>query len=306
MTSRNFVESILDDSAPLMTSSRVTSQQTSAADGGLPLTQLVKSAAVDSSPPSPMEKRYESLNDNSVVADEDGDALGDQFNAKTHAMFRYALLFINFTLVVAALLMIMAGVVARFNAAVRLCPRCGELTLSVIIFGGALWLLTMFAFNWIRQRNILFLLGYVAAVIVIAIALLVIFITAIAYDSEMDDVGGQQIALQQWRQEMSRNDTTTGMSSLCALQRQYNCSGFGFGCCAASNVCYNMSQGVPAWHREVCPSCPGQPATPVMCTDVVTATVRRNLSGFMIIIFFALVLMFTAIALAVFARKMNQ
>jgi hypothetical protein len=222
------------------------------------------------------------------------------------AMFRYALIFINFTFVVAAMLLIMAGIVARENSAVKLCTHCGDITLVSIVFGIILWLFAMFGFNWIRERNILLLLVYVAFLGVMSVVLLGIIIAAGVFDREARDATNNNF-LQQWM--FSRNETSDGgLSPLCLLQRTFNCSGFQYGCCANRTVCYNASTESfpPPWFGEVCPICPGQEDAPKICTAIVYETLRKNLGGFLVITCFSMMLVLTGILLAFLSRKVNQ
>ena len=222
------------------------------------------------------------------------------------AMFRYALIFINFTFVVAAMLLMMAGIVARENSAVKLCTHCGDITLVSIVFGIILWLFAMFGFNWIRDRNILLLLVYVAFLVIMSLVLLAVIIAAGVFDKEARDATNDNF-LQQWM--LSVNSTSDGgLSPLCLLQRSFNCSGFQFGCCADSPSCYNASTESypPSWHSSVCPKCPGQDDAPKICTSIVYETLRKNLGGFLVISCFSMLLVLTGILLAFLSRKVNQ
>lgn len=277
----DFVKSILDDTAPLVASPS-TKRSAGAHDSSRELTEIQR--------------------DGYGAEDNVDESSEGELSDRAYAMFRYALLFVNFTFVVAALLMIMAGVVARFNAAVSLCAQCGQLTLASIILGALMWLLALFAFNWIRQRNILFLLGYVAAVLIITVALIAIFIAGIVFDINIDNEG-HRLFLPQWERDVNRNDTQTGESPLCRFQATHNCSGFYFGCCQPG-VCYNETDP-ESWVSQVCPECRLAPASQ-MCTEALVSTARHNLGGFVVITFFSILLAVTGIAMAAFARTMNS
>jgi hypothetical protein len=230
-------------------------------------------------------------------------SLSQEQDNRTHALFRYALLFINFTFVVAAILMVMAGVVARFNSALQLCSSCGRLTLASIILGGTQWLLALFAFNWIRERNILFLLGYVGAVLVITLCLVGIFIAGATVSFNLTAESNQGDLLEQWEQEVNVTDSNTGESVLCPLQARYNCSGFQYGCCNPE-YCFNGT--FPDWAPRVCPECPSQVPGTQLCTQAITRSAQQNLGGFVVITFFSILLAVTGIALAAFSRKMTK
>lgn len=228
----------------------------------------------------------------------------------THAMqraqslFRYSLIFINFTFIVAAMLLIMAGIVARENSAVKLCDHCGDLTLVAIVFGIALWLFAIFGFNWIRQRNILLLLVYVAFLAIQSVTLLGVIITAGVFDanaSEDQSSSTSDAFLSQW--ETNVNSTPSALQSICDLQRQFNCSGYRYGCCTPG-PCYNLSSP-PFWVPLVCPNCTVPPA-PRVCTTIVYDTLRKNLGGFLVISCFSMLLILSGVLLAFLARKVNQ
>eukprot|EP00758_Cryptobia_borreli_P012736 Tbor_TRINITY_DN5770_c0_g2::TRINITY_DN5770_c0_g2_i1::g.19713::m.19713 len=70
----------------------------------------------------------------------DEDEVTQHAMQKAQPMFRYSLIFINFSFIVASLLLLMAGVVARENSAVKLCTHCGDVTMVPIVFGAILWL----------------------------------------------------------------------------------------------------------------------------------------------------------------------
>jgi hypothetical protein len=220
---------------------------------------------------------------------------------RAQSLFRYSLIFINFTFIVAAMLLIMAGVVARENSAVKLCNHCGDLTLVAIVFGIALWLFAIFGFNWIRQRNILLLLVYVAFLVLQSVVLFAVIITAGVFDANTASSANDDTPfLQQW--EASVN-VSVGESPLCDLQRQFNCSGYKFGCCAPG-ICYNATHPEP-WVSAVCPLC-NATAAPQVCTDIVYDTLRKNLGGFLVISCFSMLLVLSGILLAFLARKVNQ
>lgn len=233
---------------------------------------------------------------------------------RAQSLFRYSLIFINFTFIVAAMLLIMAGVVARENQAVKLCDHCGDLTLVAIVFGITLWLFAIFGFNWIRQRNILLLLVYVAFLVLQTITLLGVIITAGVFDANTNALtetslsGSSAVFLDQWIENVNMSYSNPSVRSyLCDLQLQFNCSGYYLGCCT-EGVCYNTSTipGVPAWVSQVCPYCPNQTATPVKCTGIVYDTLRKNLGGFLVISCFSMLLIISGMLLAFLARKVNQ
>ncbi|ESL07362.1 hypothetical protein TRSC58_04948 [Trypanosoma rangeli SC58] len=221
------------------------------------------------------------------------------------SLFGYSLIFINFTFVMASMLLVMSGIVAHENMAVRLCEPCGYIALSALIFGIILWLFTIFGFMWIRQRQMMFLLVYVGYLVVLFIALFVLIIAATVYDRDT------QVALMDpakfmdaWRRGV--NDTKMDRKyDICFLQQRYNCSGFRDGCCLAG-ACYNASDP-PKWVQTACPVCPSfPPMSPVVCTDVVYSTVRKNLSGFLAISIFSMVLVAVGILFALLSRSANR
>lgn len=222
---------------------------------------------------------------------------------RAQSLFRYSLIFINFTFIVAAMLLIMAGVVARENSAIKLCSHCSDLTLVAIVFGIALWLFAIFGFNWIRQRNILLLLVYVAFLAIQSVVLFAVIITAGVFDADAANTSTEGSPfLQQWEANVNLTDGQSE-SSLCDLQRQFNCSGYRYGCCLAG-VCYNATH--PAWWvSSVCPVC-NATAAPQVCTDIVYDTLRKNLGGFLVISCFSMLLVLSGILLAFLARKVNQ
>ena len=252
------------------------------------------------------------------ASEDDGDAASVSINAendmlggRSKALFRYALLFINFTFVVGAILMVMAGVVARYNSALSLCSACGDLTLASIILGAIQWLLALFAFNWIRERNILFLLAYVAAVLVITVALIAIFIAGCVYSAELSDKTKTSQFLSQWESDLEAK-ASSGFSPLCDVQRTYNCSGFYYGCCDPTAPCFPVTtEGNVTFHRpdlaaKVCPICPLAIPSPRICTQEVLRSAQQNLGGFLVITMFSALLAVTGMSLAAFARHMNR
>lgn len=221
---------------------------------------------------------------------------------RAQSLFRYSLIFINFTFIVAAMLLIMAGIVARENSAVKLCSHCGDLTLVAIVFGVALWLFAIFGFNWIRQRNILLLLVYVAFLAIQSVVLLAVIITAGVFDANTASSNSDETPfLEQWEENV--NTTNGAESPLCELQKQFNCSGYRFGCCAPG-ACYNATHP-DWWVSAVCPTC-NATAAPQVCTDIVYETLRKNLGGFLVISCFSMLLVLSGILLAFLARKVNQ
>lgn len=217
-------------------------------------------------------------------------------------LFGYSLIFINFTFIMASILLIMSAVVARENAALRLCARCGNLTIAALVFGVILWVFTIFGFIWIRQRQMLFLLAYVVFLIVLFFALLIIIIFAAVYDRKTRlFIVDPKNFLQSWEEGV--NDTFTGKNyDICRLQNLYNCSGFHYGCCVPGK-CYNAT-APPAWVKKVCPFCPMFPQmSPVVCTDAVYVIVRNNLGGFLVISIFSMVLVVSGILFAFVSRK---
>ena len=233
------------------------------------------------------------------------DSVADQHNRdggtmhKAQMIFRYSLIFINFTFIVASMLLIMAGVVARENSAVKLCDHCGDLTTVAIVFGIVLWLFAMFGFNWIRQRNILLLLVYVAFLILLMITLLGIIIAAGAFDHEAASNSESGSFLEQWIDSVNNS-----ANYVCDVQKQFNCSGYQLGCCVPT-LCFNASEP-PGWVAKVCPVCADAPTSDVMCTSAVYDTLRKNLGGFLVISCFSMLLVLTGILLAFLSRKFNQ
>lgn len=221
---------------------------------------------------------------------------------KAQPMLRFSLVFINFTFIVASMLLIMAGIVARENSAVRLCGHCADLTNVSIVFGVILWMFALFGFNWIRQRSILFLLVYVAFLLILAIAIMAVIIAAGVFDSQirdsLDSESDYEAFLIQWKSSVANNDT-----SICNLEAQLNCSGFALGCCGPG--CWNVSNP-PKWVDEICPTYCGFPQADRQCTESVYNTVRRNLGGFLVISCFSMLLILTGIVMAVLSRKVNQ
>ncbi|RNF10545.1 hypothetical protein TraAM80_01470 [Trypanosoma rangeli] len=221
------------------------------------------------------------------------------------SLFGYSLIFINFTFIMASMLLVMSGIVAHDNMAVRLCEPCGYIALSALVFGIILWLFTIFGFMWIRQRQMMFLLVYVGYLVVLFIALFALIIAATVYDRDT------QVALMDpaklmdaWRRGV--NDTKADRRyDICFLQQRYNCSGFRDGCCLPG-ACYNTSDP-PKWVETACPVCPSfLPMSPVVCTDVVYSTVRKNLSGFLVISIFSMVLVVVGIIFAFLSRSANR
>ncbi|KAH9578984.1 Tetraspanin/Peripherin [Trypanosoma melophagium] len=231
---------------------------------------------------------------------------GSLYSKETlRSLFGYALIFINFTFIVASMLLIMSGIVARSNAAVRLCGTCSNIALSALILGIILWLFTIFGFIWIRQRQMMFLLVYVALLVFLFVALIVLIIVAAIYDRDARvNVMDPKLFLYSW--ERSVNDTKKGENyDICNLQERFNCSGFQFGCCVPED-CYNASEP-PEWVEQVCPVCPSfPPMSTVVCTGVVYSTVRKNMGGFLVIIFFSMVLVVAGILFAFLSRSANR
>ena len=244
------------------------------------------------------------------------------------SLMRYALLFINFTFIVASLLMIMGGIVARTNAAVQLCEHCGQLSLVPVVLGCLMWLTGMIAFNWIRQRQVLFLMFYVGEVILVTLVLLVVFFVGIGIDrataAKFTDGSGVESWLdrmRQWNQtvEEHHGGGPLGEAPLCKLQRDLNCSGYGFSCCWVPDAngstapwapdtvpCYNVSAGTPAWVATMCPTCPGTVPAPRVCTDLVKRTVARTLGGFVVTTGFSIALTAVGIVITVVCRQLAK
>lgn len=242
----------------------------------------------------------------------------DEKRREAQVLLRYALIFINFTLIVASLLLIMAGVVVRTNAAIKLCTRCGDVATVSIFFGCALWLLATFGFNWIRQRNILLLLVYVGFVLLICLVIVAVLIAAGVYNGQMTqllndwEAGATQGFLDMWKSRVTVNNGT----DLCDLELRFNCTGFVYGCCLpyvneSSGYCYGGPEDnytTPAWVADVCPTaCPRfADMSNHTCTAIVFRTVRRNLGGFVVIVCGAFFLVVTSIWLAALVRRLGQ
>ncbi|ORC87422.1 uncharacterized protein TM35_000222210 [Trypanosoma theileri] len=221
------------------------------------------------------------------------------------SLFGYALIFINFTFIVASMLLIMSGIVARGNVAVRLCGPCSRIAWCALILGIILWLFTIFGFIWIRKRQMVFLLVYVALLVILFIALIVLIIIAGIYDRDVRvSVMDPSLFLYSW--ERGVNDTKNKKNyDICFLQERFNCSGFHFGCCVPE-LCYNASEP-PEWVEQVCPICPSfPPMSPVVCTGVVYSTVRKNMGGFLVIIFFSMILVVAGVLFAFLSRSANR
>ena len=291
-TTDEFVQGILDDTSPRE------------GDRFLAKSDSHTSGPMMPSTPTMIDKpRYDTLCDSSEGSSPHT-VVDVAVIQRAQTMFRYSLVFINFTFVVAAMLLIMAGIVARENSAVKLCEHCGELTLVAIIFGVMLWLFALFGFNWIRQRNILFLLVYVAFLLALVVALLGVLITAGVFDLQVkkqEDGDGNFLA--QWMESVNAT-SSNGESPLCQLQRIFNCSGFGFGCCKPL-VCFNVTP-TPTWVAQVCPNCGSDFPSDRPCTSIVYSALRRNLGGFLVISCFSMLLILTGVLLAALSRKVNQ
>lgn len=324
----DFVKGILDDSSPGETDRHhalvrdesmrtIRGQEEAAVTASTPPTKERDAAAfVQMSSGSP-KSDYGSLEFAAATpAAAAGVARGpaDEAADKAQSMFRYSLIFINFTFVVASMLLTMAGIVARENSAVKLCRHCGELTMVSIVFGGMLWLFAMFGFNWIRQKNMLFLLVYVAFLLLFLLVLSGVVIAAGVFDADLRSERGTSSTnfLGQWELAVLVNETDSGYSAVCALQKQFNCSGFVYGCCYfnetdPTNNCYNLTANgtAPPWVSRVCPICPGKSA-PQVCTDIVFSTLQKNLGGFLVISCFSMALVLLGVLLAVLSRKIVQ
>eukprot|EP00758_Cryptobia_borreli_P012735 Tbor_TRINITY_DN5770_c0_g2::TRINITY_DN5770_c0_g2_i1::g.19714::m.19714 len=165
---------------------------------------------------------------------------------------------------------------------------------------------SLFGFNWIRRRNILFLLVYVAFLIILMVTLTVVLITVGAYDSQASEksTSPDDAFLKTWIKQANSTDPTTGFSPLCQLQAQFNCSGFVYGCCTPE-VCYNETSP-PHWVSEVCPICPKTPyPASKRCTKVFYSTLTRNLGGFLVICSFSFLLILCGMLLSALSRKLN-
>ena len=218
----------------------------------------------------------------------------------TQAMLRYALLFINFTFLIAALLMIMAGVVTMVGTTVQLCKQCGQIAQASITVGLIMWLGSLFAFNAIRTRNIFFLMAYIGVSILSLLVSTGLGISAIVVQNTFETSSSVFGAVRDsWEQSVESNRT----SHICALQKQYNCSGLEDGCCDPV-VCYNASNP-PAWVNETCPYCPGQKPAAKSCSLQITENLHTDLAGFIVINWMSTLLIFTGIGLAIFVRKMR-
>lgn len=236
-------------------------------------------------------------------------------------MFRYSLIFINFTFVVAAMLLIMAGIVARENSAVKLCEHCGELTLVSIIFGILLWLFAMGGFNWVKQKYVFLVMVYGSFLIILIFTLVAVIIAAGVFDAQVQDQANSessaQFYLEQWQTNV-RTNTSSGYSSICDLQQKFNCSGFRYYCCVPCtgnpsrdpSCCYPLINGtiVPANVSSICPACgpSAPPPAPQVCTDIFFAALRKNLGGFLVITCFSLMLVITGILLALLTTRLNR
>lgn len=268
-------------------------------------------------------------------------SVGSTRRRRALGLFRYALLFINSTFVIAALLLITAGIVVHTNDAVRFCGPCSRLAVATLVFGAVLWLLAVFGFVWIRERHILWLLVYVGYLVLLLLALVIIVILGIVFDHDARfPTQDNQGLLEAWERAVNESyldPPTPQAADLCAVQAAYNCSGFFFGCCAP-DACYDASSP-PVWVRRVCPRCvyndnvtnnnsssedeedgsrgevragvsrsapdeaeAGGPA-PQVCTTAIYTTVRKNMSGFLVVTGFAAVLVAAGVLFAVLARQ---
>jgi hypothetical protein len=199
----------------------------------------------------------------------------------------------------------MAGVVARLSPATELCQNCYRLTLAPIVLGIWMWLLATFAFAWIKQRNILFLLIYGSFLVLIALAILCVIIAAFTFDivshtpsADSDFVHTWEYRVEEWPEY------------ICSLQSKYNCSGYYFGCCKGYNAslhsvgpyCYGENGTIPSWVKKICsPHCANTQAQ--MCTDVISTTMKKNFGGFLVILFTSMVIIINGLVFVLLVRN---
>jgi hypothetical protein len=220
-------------------------------------------------------------------------------------MLRFALLFINFTFIVASLLLAMAGISPLSSPTVTVCKRCGDLAIVTVAFGVLTWMSALFAFYWIKQRNVTFLLLHGGVVLTVSLGTVAVLISAIAMQSQLNKQDDPNW-LDQWETLVRLNTTASTISEsvVCNIQSTNNCSGFALGCCNPDH-CYNVSDP-PEWVRLVCPvGCAATPSTN-MCGEQVFTAVKARMGGFIITVVFALVLAVTGMMMTAFVRSINN
>jgi hypothetical protein len=222
-------------------------------------------------------------------------------------MLRFALLFINFTFIVASLLMTLAGAIAQNTPTLTICAKCQRLAVAPVVLGLLLWFSGLFAFYWIKQRTVLFLLLHAGTVLFVTVGILIVVIIGIAFNGTISDFTDEDL-LRAWESRRD-NQTRSLQSTLCQLQTLNNCSGVKYGCCRPG-ACFNAT-APPAWVAVVCPDCFQDEAKGIaqatkMCKwDVLQRTGAANFEGFIVVLVFAFVLLATGMGLALFVRKIN-
>lgn len=234
---------------------------------------------------------------------ESEDQIAAMLRVQVASMLRFALLFINFTFIVASLLMTLAGAITVNTPSLSICEKCQRLALAPVVLGLLMWFSGLFAFYWIKQRTVVFLLLHAGIVMFVCVGTAVIIITGFVFNGSINRLTEDDL-LRAWERRMP-NVSATIESPLCVLQNRNNCSGVHFGCCAPG-ACYNASDAPPAWVGLVCPRC-AAPPVPTMCAwSVLQATTSADMTGFVVVVMLSFVLTITGMGLAMFVRRINN
>lgn len=94
------------------------------------------------------------------------------------------LIFINFTFVVAALVLLMAGVATVSSSATAMCGPCRWAATAAIVLGSVQMLASLWGFLCLRQRSAVGLLLYAATLVLLLVALTVVIAVAAGYNAE--------------------------------------------------------------------------------------------------------------------------
>eukprot|EP00760_Papus_ankaliazontas_P028117 PhM_4_TR353/c0_g2_i1/m.15001 len=202
-------------------------------------------------------------------------------------LLRYALIFINMMLVLAAMLLVVSGTMFRANGALSVCEACGGVSLVPIVLGGILWLLAMAGFYAARVRNVTLLLVYGAYIIVMVFCTVIVLIVTGVY-AEQARTSPEKLGLGTSWAKLVR----TNPHEACSLQTEMHCSGYKMSCNSTAAICPSA---------KICKSSVTYSATP--CKGPVEVSVRQSLLVFLIMIFVSITLIVAAV---VFAWALNR
>eukprot|EP01061_Rhynchopus_euleeides_P027916 TRINITY_DN45392_c0_g1_i1.p1 TRINITY_DN45392_c0_g1~~TRINITY_DN45392_c0_g1_i1.p1 ORF type:complete len:259 (+),score=103.60 TRINITY_DN45392_c0_g1_i1:192-968(+) len=160
---------------------------------------------------------------------------------------RYGLVIVNVTLLAAAVVLVIVGMIAKKSSISQLCPQCRDVSEAAAILGMIFLVSSVIGFFALMKRHVGVLVAYV-----IITALLMFGVVGITLAGVILTARGVDLS-SEWRESVDGNNHL-----ICSVQRTYSCSGWDL-CCGAENTPVpatdsNMTDGTPTcvWNPKYC------------------------------------------------------